>query len=271
MNKNDLYKNVKSLFHPTASKNIDKYLEIVIKSLYKYNIDYKKMVSMALSTIAAETGRFEPISEYISKYNTSPGGHPFDLYDNKQSLGNKGYPDGSRFKGRGFIQLTGRYNYTYYGKKLGVNLVSDPDKACDPKIAADLLSLFLKNKEDLILNALNNNDLKKARRLVNGGYHGLTVFSKVYNKSIKILPDKDSYYEEFFKTDINRPKEQRIQCKSSCISRNSIDFHSTDNNFNINKQLSSRLGSETNNRNTRNSRSSIWSIFIQFIKQIIRK
>ena len=66
------------------------------------------MILMALATICAETGSFLPISEGQSHFNTSPGGHPFDLYDSRADLGNLGPPDGERFKGRGFIQLTGR-------------------------------------------------------------------------------------------------------------------------------------------------------------------
>lgn len=56
------------------------------------------MVLMALATIRAETEGFEPISEYKSEYNTSPSGHPFDLYDNRQDLGNTGKLDGKNLK-----------------------------------------------------------------------------------------------------------------------------------------------------------------------------
>jgi len=62
-----------------------------------------------------------PISEFKSKFNTSPNGHPFDLYDNRRKdLGNQGKPDGKRYRGRGFIQLTGRFNYNKHGKAIGL-------------------------------------------------------------------------------------------------------------------------------------------------------
>jgi len=70
---------------------------------------------MALATIGAETGAFQPVSEGQDRFNTSSGGHPFDLYDSRADLGNLGPPDGERFKGRGFIQLTGRCNYALHG------------------------------------------------------------------------------------------------------------------------------------------------------------
>ena len=54
---------------------------------------------MAIATIRAETAGFEPISEFKSRFNTSPQGHPFDLYDSRKDLGNCGAPDGTNFKG----------------------------------------------------------------------------------------------------------------------------------------------------------------------------
>lgn len=110
----------------------------------------------------------------ISRFNTSAGGHPFDLYDNRTELGNHGPPDGASFKGRGFVQLTGRSNYTKFSKELGLGaqLVTQPDLANDATIAAKLLARFLKDKEAAIRRALANHDLKTARRLVNGGVHG---------------------------------------------------------------------------------------------------
>ena len=48
-------------------------------------------------------------------------GAPFALYDDR--LGNQP-GDGARFKGRGFVQLTGRYNYAKYGPVVGVDLTA---------------------------------------------------------------------------------------------------------------------------------------------------
>ena len=43
---------------------------------------------MALATIKAESAGFAPISEGKSKWNTSQGGEPFDLYDFRTDIGN---------------------------------------------------------------------------------------------------------------------------------------------------------------------------------------
>jgi peptidoglycan L-alanyl-D-glutamate endopeptidase CwlK len=139
------------------------------------------MVLMALSTIRAETAGFEPISEGKSRFNTSPNGNPFDLYDNRKDLGNRGKPDGDSFKGRGFVQLTGRANYAKFGAQIGQDLVGNPALANDPKVASELLARFLQNSEDRIKNCLTNHDLAGARKVVNGGSHGLRDFASAYN------------------------------------------------------------------------------------------
>src|SRR5919202_2051993 len=55
-------------------------------------------------------------------------------YEGNRILGNTHPGDGRRFKGRGPIQITGRWNYTYFAKKLGVNLVAHPQRAADPRV-----------------------------------------------------------------------------------------------------------------------------------------
>lgn len=180
---------VKKMFPATPVKNISTNLPFVLKALEEAELAEKNMILMALATIRAETEGFEPISEFKSRFNTSPGGHPFDLYDNRRDLGNRGEPDGARFKGRGFIQLTGRSNYEVHGKAIGLGnkLIDDPDLANDPTIAARLLASFLKGKERGIKEALLHRDLKLARRLVNGGSHGLSKFSETFLAGEKLV------------------------------------------------------------------------------------
>ena len=48
--------------------------------------------------------------------------------------------------GRGLIQLTGKANYEKYGDLIGVDLVSDGDKALEPKNSYLIASSFLSNK-----------------------------------------------------------------------------------------------------------------------------
>jgi putative chitinase len=182
---------VSQMFPGTPLSNIQSNLPQVLTALVDSQLADKGMVLMALGTIRAETANFRPISEGTSRFNTSeaPGSHPFDLYDNRSDLGNQGPPDGERFKGRGFVQLTGRTNYLQYGKSIGMDtqLVDNPDLANDPKIASELLADFLKSKEAKIRTALTSGDLGTARKLVNGGSHGLDAFTEAYQIGDKLI------------------------------------------------------------------------------------
>jgi peptidoglycan L-alanyl-D-glutamate endopeptidase CwlK len=177
---------------PNAPRaNIESNLPFVLNALVAPELADKPMILMALATICAETGSFLPISEFESRFNTSSGGHPFDLYDSRADLGNQGAPDGERFKGRGFIQLTGRANYALHSAAIGLSnqLVENPDLANHPDIAARLLASFLKTHEERIRAALTANDLREARRLVNGGSHGLDAFTTAYNTGLALIPN----------------------------------------------------------------------------------
>ena len=57
-------------------------------------------------------------------------------------MGNTAPGDGHKYRGRGYIQLTGKDAYDRIGKILGVNLVSDPDKVNEPEIAAKIVPAF---------------------------------------------------------------------------------------------------------------------------------
>ena len=181
---------VSSMFPATPLGNIKANLPPVLQALVDQDLQDRSMVLMALSTIRAETEAFLPLAEGQSRFNTSPSGQPFDLYDNRKDLGNTGSPDGQRFRGRGFVQLTGRANYQHYGPLLStpVDLVAQPDLAAVADTAAELLALFLKNRELQIKDALMHDNLMAARRLVNGGSNGLDRFTDAFQKGSALLP-----------------------------------------------------------------------------------
>jgi len=174
---------VRRMFPGTKVSNIETHLPVVLQALVDAGLGDKDMVLMALGTIRAETAGFVPISEGISHFNTDPGSHPFNRYDDRGDLGNQGRPDGASFKGRGFVQLTGRANYREHGAAIGLGnqLIDNPELANQPDIAAKLLASFLKSKEPRIRNALAGGDLRTARKLVNGGSHGFDDFKDAFN------------------------------------------------------------------------------------------
>ncbi|QDF99546.1 peptidoglycan-binding protein [Azoarcus sp. DD4] len=181
---------VSGMFPATPIGNIRENLPPVCAALSERGLTDQPMVLMALATIRAETESFEPVAEGRSRFNTSPRGHPFDLYDNRRDLGNQGTPDGERFRGRGYVQLTGRFNYQRYGELLGLGkrLIDEPELASDAAIAGRLLAAFLKDKEIAIKQALLADDLRHARRLVNGGSHGLDRFTDAFRRGQRLIP-----------------------------------------------------------------------------------
>jgi peptidoglycan L-alanyl-D-glutamate endopeptidase CwlK len=177
------------MFPGTPVENIEANLPYLLNALADTGLCDKPMVLMTLATIRAETASFLPISEGQSSFNTSPGGQAFDRYDHMTQLGNQGPPDGANFRGRGFIQLTGRANYQIHGQSIGKELTSTPVLAHEQETAARLLASFLKAHESAIRAALAANNLGEARKLVNGGSNGLVQFEAAYSTGLNLIPD----------------------------------------------------------------------------------
>lgn len=180
---------VRRLFPATKPANIARYLPYVAAALEAMGLTDRPMICAALGTIRAESEGFLPISEFQSQFNTLPGGAPFARYeDPKKHLGNTQPGDGARFKGRGFVQLTGRTNYEKYGKAIGVDLAASADLANAPEVAALLLAQFLADHAAAIREALAGGHFADARKLVNGGAHGLERFKDVFKLADAVWP-----------------------------------------------------------------------------------
>ena len=74
------------------------------------------------------------------------------MYDKKykpgkaKGLGNTEFGDGVRYRGRGYMQLTGRDNYRRVGRQLGVDLERNPELAARPDIAAQIALMYWKQR-----------------------------------------------------------------------------------------------------------------------------
>ncbi|HUD31942.1 MAG TPA: peptidase C1, partial [Variovorax sp.] len=181
---------VSRLFPATKPANIARYLPYVEAALGIARLTDRPMVLGALGTIRAETEGFVPIGEFPSKFNTPSGGAPFGLYDNR--LGNRQGGDGQRFRGRGFVQLTGRANYEKYGARVGLRLVDQPELANAPEVAAVLLAEFLLDHATAFRDAVERQDYRAARKLVNGGGHGLERFRDVFDLALAVFESPPS-------------------------------------------------------------------------------
>jgi predicted chitinase len=101
-------------------------------------------------------------------------------YEGRKDLGNTQPGDGKKYKGRGPIQITGRYNYTKAQESLGLPLVDQPQLAADPFGAAFDISAWWWWANGL--NAISDTgDVVAATKKINGGTNGLPDRQKRYD------------------------------------------------------------------------------------------
>lgn len=92
-------------------------------------------------------------------------------YEGRADLGNTHPGDGSKYRGRGFIQITGRANYAAAGKALHLDLIDHPEILEDPEMVAVSAAWWWKSHG---LNELADaGDFHRITRVINGGTNGL--------------------------------------------------------------------------------------------------
>lgn len=135
----------------------------IVSEAQKQGITNKAQLAYILATTVHESGAGKYMQEIASG----------SAYEGRRDLGNTQAGDGTRYKGRGYVQITGRNNYTNWGKKLGIDLVGNPALAERPEIAAQILvrgmkegSFTGKGLDDYINGS--KTDFAGARRIVNG-------------------------------------------------------------------------------------------------------
>lgn len=128
-----------------------------------------------IAQLAHESGGFRHMEEIASGA----------AYEGRRDLGNNQPGDGVRFKGRGFIQLTGRANYRAAGRALGLDLENNPELAARPEVASRVAAWYWQSRN--ISAAANAGDFTRVTRLVNGGTNGLADRQQYYNRALQAL------------------------------------------------------------------------------------
>ena len=166
-------------------------LDDVIK---KYNISSPLRLSHFLSQVAHESNNFKAIREnlnysaegllkifpkYFSKDTASACARQPEkianiVYSNRMGNGDRQSGDGYKFRGRGFIQLTGKINYKALSDYLEVNLIDNPDLVATKYPLSSAGWFFQKKGLWTICDEGDSVDIiKKVTYRVNGGYNGL--------------------------------------------------------------------------------------------------
>lgn len=114
-----------------------------------------------IADIADRTDRHKAVAEQI--YGGAWG---------KSNLGNTEKGDGYEFRGRGYIQLTGRDNYNRHGKSAGLDLVRHPELAAQQGNAEQLATSYWQTKVHPNVDA--RTDPKEAGSIINTGQAGNT-------------------------------------------------------------------------------------------------
>ena len=182
----------------------EKYLEPLNNALKKYSITDTNEKAMFLAQTTHESNDYKRLEE---SFNYSPK-RLFEVFkkrvgtlENAKKLCSQGAKaiadfvygerlgnakdEGYKYRGRGIIQLTGKNNYKYYGKKLNIDLVNNPDLAKEPDTAIEIALLFWKEKECGLYAKMG--DVKTVTKLINGGYNGLDDRQKRFDSILKIL------------------------------------------------------------------------------------
>ena len=171
------------------------HIRILLQECASQNVTDKGQIAYILGTVRREANMGNSMIEKISDVDANKRYSKQAL----PSLGNgdEASGDGARFKGRGYVQITGRGNYSKWSERLGIDLIAEPDKAVEPQIAADICiigmrdGLFAPAAGPLSRYILGDKrDFLNARAIVNGG-----ELKRFPEKAKLIVSYAESYYQ----------------------------------------------------------------------------
>ena len=148
----------------------------------RYEITTPLLQAHFLAQVAHESGGFHHHTEVYTGED----------YEARFDLGNLRPSDGTTFRGRGLIQLTGRENYSLYGAYVGEDFTANPERLATPRFAADAAGWFWRfAKRDLntIATGADEATVKAVTLVINGGDNGIIERLKYFNNAKRILLD----------------------------------------------------------------------------------
>jgi putative chitinase len=123
--------------------------------------------------------------EEAAAYEKQPKRIANRIYSNRMGNRDEASGDGWRFRGSGFLQLTGHSNFFHAGKALGVDFVMEPELVRTPKYAAQTAGWFWQTHK--INQHADGRDFVTMTKRINGGTIGLDDRIKHINQALAVL------------------------------------------------------------------------------------
>lgn len=156
---------------------VQRYVEPLNSTLIEFDIDTAWRAAMFLTQCAHESLQFLRVREMW-------GPTPEQLrYEGRADLGNNQPGDGSRFRGRGLIQITGRANYAACSQALygDSRLTATPELLEEPPASCRSAGWFWQART--LNQYADAGDLQRCTRKINGGLNGLPERMLIYSRA----------------------------------------------------------------------------------------
>lgn len=164
---------------PNAGRQAGVFVPVLNTSMGRYGIVGPARAAAFIAQVGHESGQLRYVREIWGPTVQQLG------YEGRADLGNTVPGDGSKFRGRGLIQITGRANYAACGDALGLDLINKPELLEMPQHAAMSAAWFWSTKG---LNTLaDQGQFEKITKRINGGLTGQADRQALYDEALKVL------------------------------------------------------------------------------------
>jgi len=164
---------------PNAGPQAGVFVSVLNTAMNRYGIVGARRAAAFITQVGHESGQLRYVREIWGPTAQQAA------YEGRADLGNTMRGDGSKYRGRGLIQITGRANYAACGEALGLDLISNPELLELPQHAAMSAGWFWSTKG---LNTLaDQGQFAKITRRINGGLTGQAGRQALYEKALKVL------------------------------------------------------------------------------------
>jgi putative chitinase len=118
----------------------------------------------------------------VEHYLSNPDKIANKVYANRMGNSDEESGDGYKYRGRGYLQITGKEDYTECGQALELDLIGNPELLCLPSNALKSAVWYFKSNH-----LINIIDIEVATKKINGGLNGLTERTKLFVKYKKLF------------------------------------------------------------------------------------